>query len=162
MPEQRTREAASKDKREGKSASTQVGEYVHEAIEHVKKGKHGARSAKQAIAIGLSEARRDGVKAPVSKTASKSMKEKAAQGSRSAEHPRKPSATRSKATTKALKKEGRSAVSKKSLSAQAKQASSKRSASARSASAKKAAATTGAAGRATAAKKAAKTRKRAE
>src|SRR4249919_1725390 len=67
MPEKKTREAARKDKREGKSASTQAGEYVHEEIEHVREGKHGARSAKQAIAIGLSKARRDGVKVPAKK-----------------------------------------------------------------------------------------------
>ena len=70
MPEKKTQRAVSKDKKEGKSASTQAGEYVHEEIEHVRKGKHGARSTKQAIAIGLSKARRAGVKAPASKTAS--------------------------------------------------------------------------------------------
>lgn len=90
MPEKRTHDAAKKDKREGKSASTQAGEYVHEAIENVKKGKHGVRSAKQAIAIGLSQARRDGVKVPVSKTASKAVKKKAAQDSKAGEHPQKP------------------------------------------------------------------------
>src|SRR6185437_3204921 len=79
MPEQRTRRAAAKDKKEGKSPSTQAGEYVREEIEHVREGKHGARSTKQAIAIGLSKARRAGIKAPVSKSASKSTKKKAAQ-----------------------------------------------------------------------------------
>jgi hypothetical protein len=162
MPDKRTHEAATKDKREGKSASTQAGEYVHEAIENVKKGKHGVRSAKQAIAIGLSQARRDGVKVPVSRIASKSVKKKAAQDAKAGEHPHKPSATRSKATTKALKKEGSGAVSTQSLSTQTKQASAGRSASARSASAKKAAATKGATGRSTAAKKAASTRKHAD
>jgi hypothetical protein len=70
MPEAKTRKAVARDKRQGKSASTQAGEFVHEEMEHVRKGKHGARSTQQAIAIGLSKARRAGVKAPVSKTAS--------------------------------------------------------------------------------------------
>ena len=68
MPEKKTRKAAAKDKREGKSASTQAGEYVHEEIEHVRKGKHGARSTKQAIAIGLSKARKKGKKVPKKKS----------------------------------------------------------------------------------------------
>ena len=64
MPEKRIREQARKDARQGKASSTQAGEFVHEEIRHVRKGKHGARSAKQAIAIGLSKARRAGVKLP--------------------------------------------------------------------------------------------------
>ena len=64
MPEKATIEAAKKDKREGKAPSTQAGEFVREEIEHVREGKHGARSTKQAIAIGLSKARRAGVKLP--------------------------------------------------------------------------------------------------
>ena len=64
MPEEKTRRAAARDKKEGKAPSTQAGEYVHEEIEHVREGKHGARSTKQAIAIGLSKARRAGVKVP--------------------------------------------------------------------------------------------------
>src|SRR5881394_554328 len=64
MPEQKTIERARRDKREGKAPSTQAGEFVHEEIEHIREGKHGARSAKQAIAIGLSKARRAGVKLP--------------------------------------------------------------------------------------------------
>jgi hypothetical protein len=70
MPEEKTRRAAARDKKEGKAPSTQAGEYVHEEIEHVREGKHGARSTKQAIAIGLSKARRAGVKGPAGKTAS--------------------------------------------------------------------------------------------
>ena len=158
MPEKKTQRAASKDKKEGKSASTQAGEYVHEEIEHVRKGKHGARSAKQAIAIGLSKARRTGVKAPVSKTASKSTKKKAAQDEAASHHRHKPATKRSRATTKALKKEGHSAASKSALSSHAKKSASKRTASSRSSAAKKAAHTKGAAGRSAAAKKAAKTR----
>src|SRR5690606_37901795 len=84
MPEKKTRQAAARDKREGKSASTQAGEYVKEEIEHVREGKHGAKSTKQAIAIGLSKARRDGVEAKPSKTASKATKKKAAQDSKAA------------------------------------------------------------------------------
>ena len=82
MPEARTRRAAAKDKQAGKSASTQAGEYVHEEIEHVREGKHGATSTKQAIAIGLSKARRAGVKVKPGKTASKATKKKAAQDDR--------------------------------------------------------------------------------
>src|SRR6266498_2495672 len=69
MPEKKTLERAKQDKREGKAPSTQAGEFVHEEIEHIREGKHGARSTKQAIAIGLSKARRAGVKLPPSKSA---------------------------------------------------------------------------------------------
>jgi hypothetical protein len=158
MPEKKTREAAAKDKREGKSASTQAGEYVHEEIEHVRKGKHGAKSAKQAIAIGLSKARRAGVKVPVKKTASKSTRKKAAADERASHTHKKPSATRSKATSKALKKEGHGAASKSALSSQASKSAAKRTSASKSAAAKKAAKTKGAAGRSAAAKKAARTR----
>ena len=65
MPEKRTIDKAKQDEREGKAPSTQAGEFVHEEIEHIREGKHGARSAKQAIAIGLSKARRAGVKLPL-------------------------------------------------------------------------------------------------
>lgn len=160
MPEQKTRAAAQKDKREGKSASTQAGEYVHEEMEHIKHGRHGARSTRQAIAIGLSKARRDGVKLPPPKRADKASREKAASDEQAARHPHKPSATRSRATRKALQKEGHGAASKPALSAQAKKASAKRGAGARSAAATKAARTKGAAGRSAAASKAARTRKR--
>ena len=64
MPEEKTRRAVARDKREGKSASTQAGEFVREEIEHVREGKHGVRNTKQAIAIGLSKARKSGVKVP--------------------------------------------------------------------------------------------------
>src|SRR5690348_11749230 len=64
MPEKKTIERAKKDKREGKSASTQAGEFVREEFEHIRAGRHGARSPEQAIAIGLSEARRAGVDLP--------------------------------------------------------------------------------------------------
>lgn len=162
MPEKKTIEKARKDKREGKAASTQAGEFVHEEIEHVKEGKHGARSAKQAIAIGLSKARRSGVKLPAPKKgkASEETRQKAQDdlkaGAKGAK--KKVSPTRSKATKAALKKEGHSAASKKALSTQAKSAAAKRTASDRSTAAKKAAKTKGPEERSAAAKKAAKTR----
>ncbi len=64
MPWKTTKKRAERDRREGKAPTTQAGEYVREEMEHVKRGKHGAKSRKQAIAIGLSKARRSGVKIP--------------------------------------------------------------------------------------------------
>src|SRR5687768_18355949 len=81
MPEKKTLERARKAKREGKSPSTQAGEFVREEIEHVREGKHGARSSKQAIAIGLSKARRAGVRLPPPKRGSRATKEQAARDS---------------------------------------------------------------------------------
>jgi len=130
MPEKKTVERARRDKRQGKAPSTQAGEFVREEIEHVREGKHGARSTKQAIAIGLSKARRSGVKLPRKKGTP------APKPSR-----RKPSAKRSRATSQALKREGRSAASRAALSRQAKSVARKRSAASRSRSAKKAART---------------------
>lgn len=143
MPEKETLERAKKDKREGKSASTQAGEFVREEIEHIREGKHGARSARQAIAIGLSKARRAGVKLPASKSASKETREQAARDNRKGRSAgtRKVSAKRSRATTRALKREGHSAASKTALSRHARSAAARRSAASRSRSAKKAAAT---------------------
>jgi len=165
VPEKKTVEKAHKDKREGKSASTQAGEFVHQEIEHVREGKHGARSTKQAIAIGLSEARRAGVKvaAPKKGTASTSTRDKAKKDlAAGAKGTKKVSSTRSRATRSALKQEGHSAASTKALSKQAKSAASKRTASDRSASAKKAAETKGPKERSEAAKKAARTRAKAK
>lgn len=159
MPEAKTRKAVARDRRQGKSAGTQAGEFVHEEIEHVRQGKHGARSARQAIAIGLSKARRAGVKAPVSKTASKSTRKKAAADEKASTHRTKASSKRSHATSRALKKEGHAAASTKALSRQATKSASKRTSASRSAAAKKAAHSKGAAGRSAAAKKAARTRK---
>jgi hypothetical protein len=160
MPEKKTIEKAKQDESEGKSPSTQAGEFVHQEIEHVKQGKHGARSTKQAIAIGLSEARRAGVKVPASKKASKATRQKAeADNKAGAKGAKKTvSRTRSKATTAALKKEGHSAASHEALSRQAKSAASQRTVAERSAAARKAARTKGAEERSEAAKKAAKTR----
>ena len=144
MPEKGTLKRAAKDKAEGKSPSTQAGEFVHEEIEHVREGKHGARSAKQAIAIGLSKARRAGVKLPppAKGQASKQTREQAVRDAKKGKKGarKRPSAKRSRATLSALKREGRSA-SKTALSRQAHKAAARRSAAARSRSAKKAAAT---------------------
>ncbi|HYV06058.1 MAG TPA: DUF6496 domain-containing protein [Blastocatellia bacterium] len=143
MPDKETLERVEKDKREGKSASTQAGEFVREEIEHVREHKHGARSAKQVIAIGLSKARRAGVKLPPPKNASKEVKEQAARETRKAKSGRKTkaSAARSKAATRKLKRESHSAASKLALSRHARSAAAKRTAASRSRSAKKAAAT---------------------
>ncbi len=162
MPEKKTIEKARKDKSEGKAPSTQAGEFVHQEIEHVKQGKHGARSAKQAIAIGLSEARRAGVKVPAPKkgTASEATRHKAQQDLKAGAKGAKKavSRTRSEATTAALKKEGHSAASPQALSQQAKSAASKRTVAERSAAARRAARTKGAEERSAAATKAAETR----
>lgn len=163
MPTKKAIERAKQDRREGKSASTQAGEFVREEIEHVREGKHGARSTKQAIAIGLSEARRAGVKLPLPKKGKASRKtvkraERDLEAGR--QKTRRPSAKRSRATTRALKREGHSAASKKALAKHARKAARKRSAAERSASARKAARTKGVQGRSAAARKAARTRAR--
>src|ERR1700691_1658709 len=107
MPGKRVIERARKDAREGKSPSTQAGEFVHEEIEHVKQGKHGARSAKQAIAIGLSKARRAGIKLPPPKKGKTSEKARAQAERDSGSRPHKPSPKRSRASKRALQREGR-------------------------------------------------------
>jgi hypothetical protein len=141
MPDKSTIEKAKKDKAEGKSASTQAGEFVHDEIEKIRRGEHGARSAKQAIAIGLSEARRAGVKLPPPKTGGDELKKKAKRDTEKGQSHTKVSKTRSKARIKALKKEPTNTVSSKALSKQAKSVAKKRTAKDRSASAKKAAKT---------------------
>ena len=161
MPEKRTIERAEKDRRAGKASSTQAGEFVREEMHHLRQGKHGARSTKQAIAIGLSKARRMGVKLPPPKrgTASEETREKAARDIRRASRQKKSvSPTRSRATRRALEREGRAAASPKALARQAKLAASRRSPGARSASARKAARTKGSASHSGAARKAARTR----
>src|SRR5438132_8022889 len=116
MPEQETLERAHEDEREGKSPSTQAGEFVREEMHHVREGKHGARSPQQAIAIGLSKARRAGVKlrAPKRGRASKQVRARASRDSRRgrAARRRRPSRTRSRATLRALRREGRKAASR--------------------------------------------------
>ena len=139
MPEKETLERAEADKQEGKSPSTQAGEFVREEIEHVREGKHGARSAKQAIAIGLSKARRAGVDLPPPQTGSPKVRKQAARDLRKGKKKNgKKSAKRSQATKRALKREGQSAASTRALSRQAHSAARKRSAASRSRSAKKA------------------------
>jgi hypothetical protein len=162
MPEKATIERARKDAREGKSPSTQAGEFVREEIHHVREGKHGARSTKQAIAIGLSKARRSGVKLPRPKrgAASKRTREQAARDSAKGRSGRKRtvSTKRSRAVSKALRREPHAAASSHALASQARRAARRRTASQRSASAKKAVRTKGPAARSRAAKKAARTR----
>ena len=168
MPEKKTIERAKQDKRQGKSPSTQAGEFVREEIEHIREGKHGARSTKQAIAIGLSKARRAGVDLPppqkgqASEKTRKSAESAYRKGQRNGESA-KANSNRSRAVTKALQREGREAASTESLSRQAKQAAKKRSAEDRSQAAKKGAKTRLAHQepelRKTAARKAARTRK---
>jgi len=140
MPEKETLEKAKQDKEEGKAPSTQAGEFVREEIEHVREGKHGARSARQAIAIGLSKARRAGVDLPPPEKGSKKTRKQATRDlKKGKKKSAKKSAKRSRAASRALKREGRSAASKRALSRQAHSAARKRSAAARSRSAKKAA-----------------------
>jgi Family of unknown function (DUF6496) len=164
MPEKETTERARQDAREGKSPSTQAGEFVREEMHHIREGKHGARSTKQAIAIGLSKARRAGVKLrPPKKGATSEETRRSAErayrkgqsgtGSRA-------STRRSRAVKRALKREGRRAASRKALSRQARSAARRRTAADRAAAAKKAARTKGRAGRSAAARKAARTRAR--
>jgi hypothetical protein len=161
MPDEATLQRAERDRREGKSPSTQAGEFVREEMEHIREGKHGARSTKQAIAIGLSKARRAGVKLPPPKTgASRRTRKQAARDSAAARHPHAVSPKRSRASTRALKREGRSAASANALSRKARIAAAKRGHAKRSAAARKAARTKGPARRSAAAKKAARTRMR--
>lgn len=134
MREKQTLEHAREDAREGKSPSTQAGEFVREEMHHVREGKHGAASTKQAIAIGLSKARRAGVKlpSPSGRNVTSEVKEKAERDSRRGQNgSNKVSPKRSRATTQALKKKGRSAASKSALSNQARNAARKRGATSR-------------------------------
>ena len=163
MPEKETLQRAQEDAREGKSPSTQAGEFVREEMDHIREGKHGARSTKQAIAIGLSKARRAGVQlAPPKKgKTSEATRKKAERDLSKGQRPaRKKSAKRSRAVERALQREGHSAASRASLSKQAKQSARQRGSASRKQAAKKAARTKGAAGRSQAAKKAARTRAR--
>jgi len=143
MPDKETLERAQEDKAEGKSPSTQAGEFVREEMEHIREGKHGARSTKQAIAIGLSKARRAGVDLPppAEGSVSAQTRKKAARDSQRGHSRRRPSATRGRAVRRALKREGHKAASKSSLGRQARAAAARRSRAARSRSAKRAAAT---------------------
>jgi len=136
-------ERAREDEREGKSPSTQAGEFVREEMEHIREGEHGARSPEQAIAIGLSKARRAGVKLPPPKRGQARTKRQAKSDLTKgrAGRRKKPSRKRSRATKRALKRESRQSASKRALSRHAKRAARRRSAGSRSATAKKAART---------------------
>jgi hypothetical protein len=162
MPEKEVLERARADAREGKSPSTQAGEFVHEEIEHVKEGRHGARSTKQAIAIGLSKARRAGVElsppkeGTVSAKTRKQIKSDSAKGH--SDGPQRVSAERSRAATAALQHESSDAASYEALSRQARSSARQRGPASRKNSARRAVRTKGEAGLRRAAQKAARTR----
>jgi hypothetical protein len=164
MPEKRTIEKAQEDKREGKAPTTQAGEFIREEMHHIRKGKHGARSPQQAIAVGLSKARRSGVDLPPPKKGRAKRRTRrsaayayaAGQGRRKTR--RQPRVSR--AVSGVMKREKRSSASRSALSRQTRRAASRRSATSRSAAAQRAARTKGAAGRSAAARKAARTRAR--
>ncbi len=141
MPERETLERARKDAREGKSPSTQAGEFVREEIHHIREGKHGASSPQQAIAIGLSKARRAGVKLDAPK-GPRSVRTKAKQDIEAGRNRRhKVSRARSRAVSGALQGEPKRSASRQAISQQAKKSSAKRGKRARSAAAVKAART---------------------
>jgi hypothetical protein len=160
MPEKKTIERARRDKRQGKAPSTQAGEFVHEEIQRIREGKHGAKSAKQAIAIGLSKARRAGVdlKPPKKGEASERSRRAAKSAYEKGQSHEPISPKRSRAGVKALKDKPRTSVSTAALSRQARAAAKKRTKAERSAAAKKGARTKGPSVRKNAAKKAARTR----
>jgi hypothetical protein len=161
MPEKETVERAREDAREGKSPSTQAGEFVREEMHHIREGKHGARSTKQAIAIGLSKARRAGVKlAPKRGRTSARTRVQAQRDIRKGQSARRrrPSARRSRATSRALRREGRSAATRQSLSRQARSTARQRGRADRRRAARKAVQTKGRTGLRRAAQKAARTR----
>lgn len=142
MPEKETIAAAREDAREGKSASTQAGEFVREEMDHIREGKHGARSTKQAIAIGLSKARRAGVKLKPPKkgtSSARTRKQAARDYHKGQSHSgKKTSVKRSRATENALKREGHKEASPQAISRQARTAAKRRGPAARHRSAEKA------------------------
>ena len=163
MPEKETIRRVKRDKRQGKSSNTQAGEFVREEIHHIRESKHGARSTKQAIAIGLSKARRAGVDLPPPEkgTVSEKTRRSAKRAYEAGQHGKpRPSRRRLVATERALKRESRSAASKQALSKQTRSAARKRTPAARSNAARKAALTKGRRGRSAAGRKAARTRAR--
>src|SRR5260370_21322954 len=137
MPEEATLKRARQDKQEGKAPSTQAGEFVREEMHHIREGRHGVRSTKQAIAIGLSKARRAGVKLSRPPASAKATTKRSAQyASRAAGRRRRPAARRSRAMTRALKRERRTAASRKALARQAISSARRRSPAVRRAPAK--------------------------
>jgi hypothetical protein len=162
MPEQEVIERAKRDREEGKSPSTQAGEFVREEMHHIREGKHGAANTKQAIAIGLSKARRAGVKVskPSERATSERTRNQAQRDSaKGLQGNRRPSRTRSRAVFRALKREGHSAASPANLSRQARRAARKRGAGARKAAARRGERTKGSSGLRRSARKAARSRK---
>jgi len=152
MPEKQTLERARQDKREGKATSTQAGEFIREEMHHIREGKHGARSTKQAVAIGLSKARRAGVDLPPPKpgTVSEKTRKSATRAyalGHGATPRRKSTAKRARASESALKREGRSAAGHAALARQARRSAHARTPAARSAAARKAARTRAGSGR---------------
>src|SRR5262245_51260220 len=149
MPERRTLQRAKQDKRAGKAASTQAGEFIREEMHHIREGKHGARSSRQAIAIGLSKARRAGVDLPPPEEGSVPDKtRRSAQRAYAVGHGAKPrwrsSPRRSRATSKALKRESHAAASHRALARQTHAAAGRRTRAERSSAARKAVRTKGA------------------
>lgn len=146
MPEKETLHRVQRDRQQGKAPTTQAGEFIREEVHHIREGKHGARSTKQAIAIGLSKARRAGVDLPPpgrGRTSERTRKsaERAYEIGQGRREPRAPSPARSRATEGALRREGRSAASHQALSHQASLAAKRRRPAERSASARRAART---------------------
>ena len=165
MPTRSTTEKAKRDLARGKQPSTAAGEFVREEIEHIRKGKHGARSPQQAIAIGLSKARRAGVplkppRAGRTQPRTRRAAERDYETGQGRRQPRAPSRRRGRATEAALRREPKSTASRTSLERQGRRSASQRSATARSQAAKTAARTKGPRVRSRAAKRAAVTRSR--
>lgn len=161
MPRASTIQRAHEDERQGKSPSTQAGEFVHEEFRHIREGKHGARSAKQAIAIGLSKARRAGVKlSPPSRRQSAKVRHQAARDYEKGQHHSNEhvSRRRSRATLEALKHEGQRAASPRAISRQTHAAAQRKTSAERSLAAQKAMHTKSRAGLSAAARKAARTK----
>lgn len=162
MPEKEVMERAERDKAEGKSPSTQAGEFVREEFDHIREGKHGARSPQQAIAIGLSKARRAGIKLSPpkrGKTSARTRKQAARDLRKGRQGHGKPSRRRSRAVENALRKEGSRSASHAAISKQARRSARRRSGASRHAAARRAVHTKGRRGLRRAARKAARTRR---
>jgi hypothetical protein len=162
MPEKQTLDRARRDRRQGKAPSTQAGEFIREEIDHIREGRHGARSTKQAIAIGLSKARRAGVELKPPKAGSPKTRRSAERdyaAGHGAPRKRKSTKARSRASLTALRRESTKPAGHAALAAQAKSAARRRSPAQRSAAAERAVATKGPAERSAAARKAASTRR---
>lgn len=139
MPDQETIERAREDKREGKSPSTQAGEFVREEFHHIREGKHGARSPQQAIAIGLSKARRAGVKLPVpsrGRASPRTRRQALRDSELGRQGERQVSKAQSPVVLRALKREGFQSASSRAISRQAHAAARRRTPSERSAAAR--------------------------